>query len=260
MEKDYLTVKSKLIRARFKELFGRELKPIEIYKILREYNCSTYGRTTSGDVLFVYGSDDDYEITVDKIIYKIYDEMKRYEIEQDFLDSIKDNSISNNNETPDNTSRETIMKNVSNDLLKKDEVFFNDSYDDELYEKICSKKIYITEKQLNFIKENKDSHYFVNPEKVKIVKNFLDKNFIRAKMPNIGNDGYPTTTYFVGLKGTDGNVCKNMSQEQLFYLIQDKYKNIYLDKDKRDKFLKQVIKDWYNKKITREGLLSVNKY
>ena len=255
MEKDYLTVKSKLIKSRFKDLYGRELKPNEIFAILKKYDCETNGRNKFGEVLFLYGSDNDFDISVDKIINTIRERKKEEKRKEEI-----EKELNKNYKPIDYTPRETNMKNVSDDLLKKDEVYFSDSYDDELYEKICTKKVYITEKQLKFIKENIEKKYFVNTEKVKIVKNYLDNNFVRAKMPNIGNDGYPTTTYFVGLKGTDGKICKNMTQEQLFYFLQDKYKNIYLDKDNRDKFLKQVIKDWYNKKITKEGLLSVNKY
>ena len=35
-------------------------------------------------------------------------------------------------------------------------------------------------------------------------------------------------------------------------ILQDKFKNIYLDKQKRDNFLKRIMKDWYNKKITKD--------
>ena len=39
--------------------------------------------------------------------------------------------------------------------------------------------------------------------------------------------------------------------------VQDEFKNILSDKDERDKFLKQVIKDWHNHKITKNNSLSV---
>jgi hypothetical protein len=49
-----------------------------------------------------------------------------------------------------------------------------------------------------------------------------------------------------------------MNAEQLFYLLQDKFKGLYSDTNKRDKLLKQIIKDWYKDKISKHGMLSVN--
>ena len=77
-------------------------------------------------------------------------------------------------------------------------------------------------------------------------------------LPTIGDDGYPKTLLIVGMKGTDGNIIRNMFSQQLFDLLQDKFQNIYLDKEKRDSFLKTVMIDWYNKKISNDGLLSKN--
>ena len=104
----------------------------------------------------------------------------------------------------------------------------------------------------------KESKNFVEPQKVLVVKKFLDDNFVRAAVPTIGNDGYSKTLLIVGMKGTDGQVNRNMYAQQLFDLLQDKFQKIYLDKNKRDNFLKRVMKDWYDKKITQDGLLSVN--
>ena len=106
----------------------------------------------------------------------------------------------------------------------------------------------------------RESSNFVEPQKVLVVKKFLDDNFVRAAIPTVGEDGYSKTLLIVGMKGTDGQVNRNMYAQQLFDLLQDKFKNIYLDKQKRDNFLKRVMKDWYDKKITKDGLLSVNVY
>jgi hypothetical protein len=105
-----------------------------------------------------------------------------------------------------------------------------------------------------------ESKNFVEPQKVLVVKKFLDDNFVRAAVPTIGNDGYSKTLLIIGMKGSDGKVIRNMYAQQLFDLLQDKFKNIYLDKQKRDNFLKRVMKDWYDKKITKNGLLSVNTF
>ena len=47
-----------------------------------------------------------------------------------------------------------------------------------------------------------------------------------------------------------------LSDVQLFYIIQDEFKNIISDKEARDNFLKQIIKDWYNKKISKNNTLT----
>lgn len=105
-----------------------------------------------------------------------------------------------------------------------------------------------------------DESNSVEPKKVLVVKKFLDDNFVRAAIPTIGDDGYPKTQLIVGMKGTDGKVIRNMYAQQLFDLLQDKFQKIFSDKEKRDKFLKLVMKEWYDKKITRDGLLSKNIY
>lgn len=120
------------------------------------------------------------------------------------------------------------------------------------------KNIFITESQLNYIKEN--SEHFTDPNKVKIVCEFLNNNFQKGGISTMGEDGYPTTVPIVGLKGTDGQIIRNMSDKQLFSMLLDKFGKIYSDVNQVKKFLKQVMKDWYYDKISKEGLLSVNKY
>jgi hypothetical protein len=121
------------------------------------------------------------------------------------------------------------------------------------------KKIFITEEQLNFINDaiNEDK-IIVEPNKVLIVKKYLDNNFQKGGISSIGEDGYPTTISIVAMKGTDGQLIKNMDAKQLFYLLQDKFKGLYADTNKRDRLLKQIIKDWYKDKISKHGILSVN--
>jgi hypothetical protein len=126
-----------------------------------------------------------------------------------------------------------------------------------------TKKIFITESQLEMLKQHineSDNNYFVDTTKVLIVKKFMDKMFSRGKMDSMSPNGYPTKTNVIGMKGNDGEVIRNMSFEQALDLLEDKFHNIYTNEDKRTKFLKAVLNDWYNKKITREGMLSKNSY
>ena len=128
-----------------------------------------------------------------------------------------------------------------------------------------SKNIYITEKQLselnNKINEGlaNKKEFPIEPDKVLLIKKYLDNGFKRGKIETIDDNGYPISIPIVSMLANDNSILKNMTDIQLFYLLQDRFKNIYDDKNKRDKLLKQIIKDWFYNKITKDGLLSVNR-
>lgn len=120
-------------------------------------------------------------------------------------------------------------------------------------------KIFITERQLNELKEVLlEKSFYVDTKKVLIVKNFLDKNFSRGTMDSISDKGYPQKTKVIGMKDGNGETIKNMTFSQMIDLLEDKFHYIYTNRTQREKFLKQVLNDWYNKKISNEGLLSLN--
>lgn len=122
------------------------------------------------------------------------------------------------------------------------------------------KKIKITENvEQRLIKLMLSENFFYpNPDKVLVVKKYLDVNFIQSAIDDISSSGLPTKSSSVNMKNQNGQVINTISLGDLFYMIQEKFKNIENDKSNRDLFLKQVINDWYNKKISREGGLSVN--
>lgn len=127
--------------------------------------------------------------------------------------------------------------------------------------KNMGKNIYITESQYErLIQEGGEKKYAVEPNKVKIVVKFLDDNFLKAGIPTLGEDGYPKTVPIVVLKGTDGQPVKKMTDAQLYELLKDKFGKMYSDTERVNKFLKQIIKDWYYGKVSKEGLLTVNLY
>jgi hypothetical protein len=73
----------------------------------------------------------------------------------------------------------------------------------------------------------------------------------------MGKDGRPEIKQVVAWLDDYKQIVKTLTDVQLFYIIQDQFKNILSDKESRDKFLKQVIKDWYNHKISKNNSLSV---
>lgn len=125
------------------------------------------------------------------------------------------------------------------------------------------KRIKLTEAQEKMLLSNiicESTYYYVEPDKVLLIKKYLDNNFKRASMSEMGSDGYPKSTPIVGMLDNNGNVIKNMTDAQLFDLLNDKFHNIYKNNIQRSKFIAQIIKDWFYKKITKEGLLSVNQF
>lgn len=123
------------------------------------------------------------------------------------------------------------------------------------------KNVFITEKQAEQIRESKKNpKWNVDPKKVIIVQKYLDNGFKRGKMSGLGEDGYPKEVKIVAMLSGSGEPLKNMSAMQLFYLLQDRFSKIYPDTKQRDEFLWDVMNDWYDKKITKNGLLSKNKF
>lgn len=123
------------------------------------------------------------------------------------------------------------------------------------------KKIYLKEiyedKFIEFLIINEQNHAYADASKVLIVKRFLDKNFVRGNVSELSDEGYPILKGIVGLKDANGQTVKNLTDVQLFYMLQDKFKNIMPDNESRDNFLKQIIKDWYTKeKQLNNGILS----
>lgn len=119
------------------------------------------------------------------------------------------------------------------------------------------KKIIITEKQEQTLLEHliTERTYPIEPNKVLLVKKYLDANFKKGNIAQFGDNGMPTNTPVVGMLNR-GEVVKNLTASQLFDVLEDEFRGLFGDKIQRSKFLAQVIKDWYADKISKEGLLS----
>ena len=118
------------------------------------------------------------------------------------------------------------------------------------------KRIIITEEaNRNLIKRIlQESDYSA---KVELVKKFLDKNFARGAYSSKNDDGTLQDSDIVVQLDSKHQPTKTiLSDVQLFYIVQNKFKNILSNKKERDGFLKRVIKDWYAHKISKNGSLS----
>lgn len=100
--------------------------------------------------------------------------------------------------------------------------------------------------------------FFPMADKVLMVKKFLDKGFIRQLQDDIDTNGYPKKKCVVVLKSTDNQPLKTMAMRELLLMLDDKFNSMVKDEKDRRKFLKQIIRDWFNNKISKQGLLSVN--
>lgn len=95
-------------------------------------------------------------------------------------------------------------------------------------------------------------------EKVLIVKQYLDSNFARVETDDIDANGYPVKIKSVNMLSGNKQPLKPMQVSELLLLLDDKFNNMIKDDADRKAFLKQVITDWYNGNIDKNGILTVN--
>ena len=100
--------------------------------------------------------------------------------------------------------------------------------------------------------------YTIDPQKVMVVKKFLDDNFKKGNIERIGSDGLKEVVPIVSIVSSTGESLKNLYKEDLCDLLIEKFKKMFLDKIERELFMKQVMEDWFNDKINIHGMLSVN--
>lgn len=100
--------------------------------------------------------------------------------------------------------------------------------------------------------------YYPLSSKVLLIKNYLDRNFKRDYILDMDDNGYPINKGVVNMV-SNGVVIQQMQGDEILTLLDDKFHNIIKDKKDRRTFLKQVLSDWFQNKISREGLLTVNK-
>lgn len=100
--------------------------------------------------------------------------------------------------------------------------------------------------------------FYPTASRVLMIKNHLDKNFVKNKVDDINNDGLPCKTFMAMMVDDRHNPLKSFKPKELLDYLDDKFNAIIADKNDRKKFLQQIIKDWFNNKISKEGILSVN--
>lgn len=120
-----------------------------------------------------------------------------------------------------------------------------------------NKKIILTEVQerelIKYILKEEEKRYPVNSDLVLRVKDYLDKNFQRGNLGEFKSDK-PVNTPIVGML-LNNKVVKNLSDKQLLDMLEDEFAGIFNNKQQRRWFLAKVMKHWYYKNISKEGVL-----
>lgn len=116
------------------------------------------------------------------------------------------------------------------------------------------RRIFLTEGQINLIKGS----YPVEPNKVLIVKKFLDNGFKGGNMGFIGNKGTWEKMPIVAMNDDEGNAVRNMTDSTLYQLLRSQFndeKHLFKNREQCDKFLAMVMKAWYYGKINPDGTI-----
>ena len=134
------------------------------------------------------------------------------------------------------------------------------------------KKIIITEQQRDKlaktiaeetyqmpVEKKANKPYTINPDKVLVVKKFLDGNFQKGNAEFIGNNGRLAKVRIISMPDSNGESLRDLTAENLVDLLIDRFKNMFLDQRERELFMKQVVKDWMDDKITVNGVLTTNR-
>jgi len=122
---------------------------------------------------------------------------------------------------------------------------------------LCLYRLIEMVNKINTIRTNKVILKENFSDKVKVIQSFLNKNFIRAKYTGEDDNGVLRNYPIVVQMDENGQPSKkSLTDQQLFYLLQNKFKTILPKEQGRDKFIIQVLKDWYSQKITKHGTLT----
>lgn len=122
------------------------------------------------------------------------------------------------------------------------------------------KTIKINESMLNedLVGEMLQESFYPMSNMVLAIKKFLDDGFERQLQDDIDINGYPKKKCVVTMLSTDRQPLKTMSMRELLLMLDDKFNGFIKDEKDRRSLLKQIIRDWFDKKISKQGLLSVN--
>ena len=124
---------------------------------------------------------------------------------------------------------------------------------------ILKEENYVQPEPQNPSMKSANKPYCINPDKVLIVKRFLDRGFTPHDYEKVGADGFPVKIQIVSMNASNGEPLKYLYKSQLQDLLIDKFQKMFSDENERSLFMQQVMNDWFNGKIGVHGNLSVNR-
>ena len=122
-----------------------------------------------------------------------------------------------------------------------------------------NKSVILTNEQVSRFKRRVLRETFaVNTTLVRKIRDYVDKNFSYAKYDDINEDGDVIQKIAIQVLGSNREPLQTISPEKMLDKLDAKFNGIIKDDNERRDFIKQVLSDWVDGKITKDGLLSVN--
>lgn len=111
------------------------------------------------------------------------------------------------------------------------------------------KTIIITEKQEQNIFQRLINESVSDGDVRNVIVKFLNNNFLKSSKSTINDDGNLEYENIVIWVDKNKEPMKTMNLDDLFWLLQDKFKNLKSDKKERDSFIWETLKAWYLNKL-----------
>lgn len=125
------------------------------------------------------------------------------------------------------------------------------------------KKIIMTAPQFNSlvmeeIGKTIELKYPVDCDKVLLIKDFLDKNFHKDVEDAYSPEGIVVKQPVVFVMNTQGMPVEKIDNETLFDRVFHANRNMYLDQNRLNRFIRKVVEKWLEDKIDQNGMLDTN--
>ena len=121
------------------------------------------------------------------------------------------------------------------------------------------KSIILTNEQIRRFKGRVLKEAFaVNTSLVRKVYDYVSKNYTFTKYDDINDEGDVVEKIAIQVLGSNGEPLQTLSPQKMLDKIDAKFSGIIKDDTERRDFLRQVLADWVDGNVTKEGLLSVN--
>ena len=121
------------------------------------------------------------------------------------------------------------------------------------------KSVILTSEQVGRFKRRLLKETFaVDTNLVRKIRDYVGKNYSYTLYDDINEDGDVVQKTAIQVLGSNREPLQTISPEKMLDKLDAKFNGIIKDDTERRNFIKQVLADWIDGKITKDGLLSVN--